>query len=340
MITIDQAQIKNLILHHVSSDEHEVVVNDQAFEFQSENEEEVLKKIFLKPFLQQAQTFEFKHQVGLEFNVLFNLAKSVFENDQFIIDSGSIVTHLATASAHHQIKNGDLFVAHFDRVILNNKAYEALGVYKFEEKDSFLETSVNNETNAMQLKKGIGNKKPDKACLILFTEEPYTLLIIDSNKDTDYWQNDFINHQPKNDHVNNTHDFLTIAKNFITQQVPEEFTVNKTDQIDLLNRSVDYFKNHETFEKEEFEQQVFQDENVIESFRSFDGSYRTENDLKEVDSFEISEQAVKKQARVFKSVLKLDKNFHIYIHGDKKLIEQGVEHDGRKFYKIYYEDEK
>jgi hypothetical protein len=57
------------------------------------------------------------------------------------------------------------------------------------------------------------------------------------------------------------------------------------------------------------------------------------------DSFEISTQAVKKQARIFKSVLKLDKNFHIYIHGNRDMIEQGVEKDGRKYYKIYFENE-
>jgi hypothetical protein len=57
------------------------------------------------------------------------------------------------------------------------------------------------------------------------------------------------------------------------------------------------------------------------------------------DSFSISTAAVKKQARVFKSVLKLDKNFHIYIHGNRDLIEQGMEPDGRKFYKIYFREE-
>ncbi len=57
------------------------------------------------------------------------------------------------------------------------------------------------------------------------------------------------------------------------------------------------------------------------------------------DSFEISVQAVKKQTRIFKSVLKLDKNFHIYIHGNNELIEHGIEKDGRKFYKIYFENE-
>jgi hypothetical protein len=49
--------------------------------------------------------------------------------------------------------------------------------------------------------------------------------------------------------------------------------------------------------------------------------------------------AVKKQQRIYKSVLKLDKNFHIYIHGNTDLIEKGVDMDGRKYYKIYYQEE-
>jgi len=57
------------------------------------------------------------------------------------------------------------------------------------------------------------------------------------------------------------------------------------------------------------------------------------------DNFVISESAVKKQARSIKSIIKLDKNFHIYVHGHRELIEQGVDEAGRKFYKIYYSEE-
>ena len=49
--------------------------------------------------------------------------------------------------------------------------------------------------------------------------------------------------------------------------------------------------------------------------------------------------AIKKQARSIKSIIKLDKNFHIYVHGSRKLIEQGADEEGRKFYKIYYKEE-
>jgi len=132
---------------------------------------------------------------------------------------------------------------------------------------------------------------------------------------------------------------LTLTKDYITSQFQNDFEVTKADQIDFLNRSVDYFKKHETFEKQEFEKEVFGDNDVIESFKKFDQVYQRENEIVLTDSFEISEKAVKKQARAFKSVLKLDKNFHIYIHGNRDLIEQGVDSNGRKYYKIYYEEE-
>lgn len=38
-----------------------------------------------------------------------------------------------------------------------------------------------------------------------------------------------------------------------------------------------------------------------------------------------------------KYVIKLDKNFHVYIHGDKSLMEDGFDQKG-KFLKIYYNE--
>ena len=79
---------------------------------------------------------------------------------------------------------------------------------------------------------------------------------------------------------------------------------------------------------------------MIRSFEQFEARQQRENQWEISDQFEISDQAVKKQARIFKSVIKLDKNFHIYVHGNKELIEQGIEPDGRKYYKIYYAEER
>ena len=68
-------------------------------------------------------------------------------------------------------------------------------------------------------------------------------------------------------------------------------------------------------------------------------NYARDRDIEISDSFAISDSAVKRQARVFKRVYKLDKNFHIYVHGDRNLIEQGEDERG-KFYKVYYYKEE
>ena len=89
---------------------------------------------------------------------------------------------------------------------------------------------------------------------------------------------------------------------------------------------------------EEFTNEVFAQREVIDSFNKYKENYEQDRDLEIADSFTISESAVKKQARAFKSVIKLDKNFHIYVHGNRNLIEQGEDEKG-KFYKVYYREE-
>jgi hypothetical protein len=136
-----------------------------------------------------------------------------------------------------------------------------------------------------------------------------------------------------------TKDYLDVAKKFVTERMPEVFDVSKADKIDYLNKSINYFKKNDHFAEEDFLQDVFQHSEVIDNFNRFKEKYTHENHVLLDNQFDISNQAVKKQAKVFKSILKLDRNFHIYIHGSKDLIEKGTDSDGRKFYKIYYEQE-
>jgi len=116
--------------------------------------------------------------------------------------------------------------------------------------------------------------------------------------------------------------------------------MTKADKIDLLNRSMKYFKEKETFDMDEFAGEVIANPKAIESFKTFKNQYEDEFDTKINDTFEISNNAVKKQQRIYKSVLKLDKNFHIYIHGDNKLIEKGFDDDkAMNYYKVFFKEE-
>ena len=109
--------------------------------------------------------------------------------------------------------------------------------------------------------------------------------------------------------------------------------------MDFLNKSVQFLKGNESFEMADFAKEVIGQPELIESFNRYKTDFQKEREIEISDSFTISESAVKKQARSIKSIIKLDKNFQIYVHGSRELIEQGVDEEGRKFYKIYYKEE-
>ncbi|HOH22969.1 MAG TPA: nucleoid-associated protein, partial [Bacteroidales bacterium] len=196
-----------------------------------------------------------------------------------------------------------------------------------------------------ETEEGININKLDKGCLI-FNIEPengYTVSVVDQinrGSESKFWSQLFLNLKPKEDLYFHTQQALTLCKEFINQELPEQIEINRAQQVDLLQRSVEYFKENDQFEQEQFKEQVLVEPEVIQSFEQFQEQRAADNQLLPLQQFEISEKAVKRETKYIRSVIKLDKNFHIYVHGDRKLIEQGNEMDGRKYYKLYFEEEK
>lgn len=91
----------------------------------------------------------------------------------------------------------------------------------------------------------------------------------------------------------------------------------------------------------DFGNEVIGNEQGIALFNAYKIQQQQHLDAPLQDQFAIHNSAVKKQARVYKSVLKLDKNFHIYIHGNNELIEKGFDEEkNMNFYKVYFREEK
>jgi len=344
MIEFIDIKLNGIYVHQVGNKlrDENLKISKENISFSDDETQSYLLKYFLSPF-NNNEVYNFSHPSELELNEIYLFVKRLFSSpEQLYKISIDISKHLYEQSTHPKINGGDLCICFFNNCSFDGVNCNAIGFFKSEVKDVFLKfDSVDDNVN-IRHENGININKLDKGCLVfdLEKENGYKVCVIDSkSKDTQYWKNDFLNIKPASDEYHFTNDFLSITKEYVTKRLTDEFEVNKTDQIDLLNRSVDYFKTNDKFEKEEFEKSVFQSKELIESFRNFDNTYRDDNEIEVSDSFDISSQAVKKQVRAFKKVLKLDKNFHIYIHGNKELIEQGVEKDGRKFYKIYYKDE-
>ncbi|MGB0165901.1 MAG: nucleoid-associated protein, partial [Luteibaculum sp.] len=331
------AQIKNASFAHFNK-ELEQCTAPNSIDLSDYDHEEILKNIFLKPFTQCYETYSFWHPVSMDQNSLYACSKELLSRDYFKQFAIQVQAKLVDSSKHPNIKSGDFFVLQCEDVLLKAQPTRAIALVKVESKSNFLDPSNHMD---LKFKQGIGQQKLDKGLLILEQDEDFTVLLIDNaSRETEYWKNDFAKIKLKNDEVNSTNQMISMAKTFISQQIPHEYEVEKSDQIDLLNKSAGYFKNHDNFKRDEFEQEVFGgDTAVVESFRNYESACRSEADIQPLEEFEISKKAVQKHGKVFKSVLKLDKNFHIYIHGDKSLIRKGVDESGKKYYQIFYEEE-
>lgn len=348
MLDFSGCQLTQLCVHRVGNktNEEELHLSQLPLDVSDKNLRRVLIQYFLTPF-EETEMYHFtSSNEDFRLNPLYHFVSEMFENRETLHDQSiNMAKHLYEKATHPNIKSGDLFVAFFEDMIIDDIRTEAIGIFKAENMQSFLKLNLTTDNFEIDYDDGINVNKLDKGCLVfnLGQSDGYRISIVDkSNRLTEaqYWRDVFLDLKPCSDEFHQTKAFLNMAKSYIMKQLDEEFDVEKTDKIDLLNRSVHYFRNHDSFNQAEFETDVFYDEKVIASFRKYNELHNGTDDVYIDESFEISPQAVKRQERAFKSVLKLDKNFHIYIHGDRNMIERGVDSDGRKFYKIYYDREQ
>jgi hypothetical protein len=109
----------------------------------------------------------------------------------------------------------------------------------------------------------------------------------------------------------------------------------------MLNKSTSYFKEKDKFNLKEFEKEVLVQPEIIEAFNDYRSDFNKRMDLTAIDEFDVSPTAVKKNQKYMRSVVKLDKNFHIYIHSKHDYVEKGFDEErGLKYYKLYYVNEE
>ena len=339
MIQINEAIISKIICHRVCNDELKSIISDDTIAIANSDDGKIFTEILLKPFQNSEMVYEFYHEIDLNLNVIYKIAQDIYNGGEFVRKSQDIVSHLVKSSRYPNIKDGDLLIATFEDVVVENKYCEAICICKIEDKVNFIEPDYQN-LQKTRVRKGISANKIDKACLIIFNQDNTFVCTTDKNRiDTQYWIEDFLSVRPKQNEYYNTKNMLTATRVFVTKEMPQVFSgVSKADQADILNKSVNFFKDNNTFDINEFTNDVMPEPELKEQFNDFLSLYSEREGVELVDHFDISTPAVKKQARVFKNVIKLDKNFHIYIHGDRKLIEQGEDEKG-KYYKVYFKEE-
>ncbi|MDR2836899.1 MAG: nucleoid-associated protein [Bacteroidales bacterium] len=307
------------------------------------NTKNILSEYFLSAFKSE-EYYSFYHEIDVKMNDVYSCANKIFENPETLFKQSVIMANLLFDKTNDKkIKEGEFYTVYFTNIHFKNQMIDAVGLFKSENKDTFLTIDINEDGLDIGSESGINVKKLDKGCLILNIEPEngYIISIVNnSNKDSEqYWIDEFLQLIQRKDDCYNTQNMISICKTFVENELPKQFEVSKIDQIDLLNKSAKFFKEKDKFNIENFENEVMAQQEVINSFQNYKNLLQQEAVLDVANDFNISDYAVKKQARIFKSIIKLDKNFHIYIHGNREKIERGNDDNG-KFYKIYYKEEE
>ena len=347
MLYIDDISIESLTLHRVGNKSQEEGVRFSAAPMKVDDAvQSLLLQYFLSPFKSE-EYYHLAHESDIALNEVYAYVSSVFDQPEtFYEQSVNLARHLYDASSHPKIKSGELYVTLLRDCNVDGEQVDAIGLFKSESKETFLKVYPTSDSFEIEYEDGININKLDKGCLIFNTEREngYLVSVVDSVRQSGeamYWRDNFLNIIQRRDIFHQTEQCLDMCKQFVVERLPENFNVDRVDQADMLNKSVAFFKENTDFSFDEFANQVMEQPEVIQSFKEFCEEYQEEREVKIDDQFEISEPAVKKQARIFKSVIKLDKNFHIYVHGNRQLIEKGYDEEkDMNYYRIFFKEEK
>ncbi|MBV8254551.1 MAG: nucleoid-associated protein [Chitinophaga sp.] len=340
--------LAHLTIHKVgnSSNEEMLLCSKAPLQLEDETISQLLITYFIQPFTKTAEFFRFFHEADLQLNEIFQYCRRIFEDQsEFQEQSVNIAKHLYKHSTHPKIKGGELYIGYFSKCQVDGEEVPAIGIFKSENRDTYLKVFLEDENYQVNYEDGININKLDKGCLVFNVEEEdgYKVSVVDSvSKQTEavYWKDAFLQVMRREDSYHQTETAVNMCKQFIHNKLPTEYEMDRVDQVDLLNKSAAYFKEKEHFQVDDFANEVLGHPDAIASFREYRNEYQQAYQQEIPDEFEISAPAVKKQQKVFKSVLKLDSNFHIYIHGNREMIEKGFdEATNLHYYKLLFENE-
>ncbi len=345
MINLYGAHITSISIHKVGNKSNNEPILLSSNPFKPDDElTPLLKEYFLKPFREKEENYyRFDHETDLEFHTMFQLASKVFdtpENTHAI--SREITTHLYDQSLHPHIKSGEVYVVHFENVVLDNQKVEVLGIFKSEIKQEFLR--FNQKENQLEafLQYGVNLNKLDKGCLIFNDkkEEGYKILSIDSNRyDTRYWLESFLGVESFADENFYTKNYLKFCQDFAKNVVlPAE---DKKEEVLFMNRAVNHFAKNDEFEETNFLNEVIENPALIPEFKHYKEERAPRYKIEDLTTFPIANTAVTAARKKIKNVINLDTNIQIKLdfinpESAERFVEKGWDEEKQMYYYLVY----
>lgn len=345
MINLFNAHIASLSIHRVGNKSRNEGILLSAAPYKMDDEiTPLLKEFFLKPFRDKEENyFHFQNEADLEFHELFTIVSEGFDNpDTLHEQSKKITQHLFDQSTHPHIKNGEVYVAYIENLQLDNEKVDAIGIFKSELKQDFLQFSeTENQLNA-NLQQGVNLNKLDKGALIFNVkkEEGYKILSVDSNRyDARYWLESFLGVDAMTDDNFYTKKYLKFCQDFAKDVVlPAE---DKKEEVLFMNRAVNHFAKNDQFEETSFMNEVLDNPDLIPEFRHYKSEQAPKYKIEDVTNFPIANTAVTAARKKIKNTIQLDTNIQIKLdfinpESAEKFVEKGWDEEKQMYYYLVY----
>jgi len=225
---------------------------------------------------------------------------------------------------------------------MDNEKMDAIGIFKSELKQDFLQFQEGESNLQMHLEQGVNLSKLDKGCLIFNknSENGYKILSIDSNRyDTKYWLENFLGVDILADENFYTKKYLKFCQDFAKDVVlPAE---DKKEEVMFMNRAVNHFAKNDEFVEQNFMNEVMENPALIPEFNNYKTEKAPKYKIEDLTTFPISNTAVSGARKRIKSVIELDTNVQIKLdfvnpESAEKFVEKGWDEERQMYYYLVY----
>lgn len=323
----------------------------KALLFVDENstETEVVSHFLFRQFQKERQLFRFAHETDLSLNSLYQSMSAYFSyadsektppSSAFKLASAYIAKFEYDSISHLSIQAGVLIIAHVKNLRYDDEVIEhAIIIARSEGRHSGL-------TEQLDLTYYINEENITRAVLIwpgsTIEQKDGMRILYKETAKLNFWEDLMSMRKVADSDFYQTTESMKLALDFAKKKYNSDNNVDSIQQADFKNKVKQYFETQDEFNKEAFKRNVFEgDKEAIGQFNEFESVWQEEKNVNIKEDFDVEQDAVKREKRKFKSVVKLDKNFHVYIHGNRELIEKGYDKNRElNFYKLYFNKEK
>lgn len=345
MINLYNTHIASLSIHRVGNKSRNEGILLSAAPYEMDDElTPLLKEFFLKPFRDKEENyFNFQNETDLEFHELFNLVSEAFANpDNIHEQSKKITKYLFDQSMHPHIKSGEVYITYMENLQLDNEKVNAIGIFKSELKQDFLQFREGESQLDAVLQEGVNLNKLDKGAIIFDVkkEEGYKILSVDSNRyDARYWLESFLGVEALADDNFYTKKYLKFCQDFAKDVVlPAE---DKQQEVLFMNRAVNHFAKNDNFEETSFMNEVLDNPDLIPEFKHYKSEQAPKYKIEDVTTFPIANTAVTAARKKIKNVINLDTHIQIKLdfinpESAEKFVEKGWDEEKQMYYYLVY----